>query len=75
MRGGSYWTASLQYRALRGGARLGRAIGRGLGAVDEYDRQASLVLDYMQASPSCSAPPLYVKTHAQTDLWPVDVLE
>jgi glucoamylase len=46
--GGSYWTASLQYRALRGGARLGRAIGRGLDVVDEYDHQASLVLDYMQ---------------------------
>lgn len=51
MWGGSYWTASLQYRALRGGARLGRAIGRGLDAVNEYDSQASLILDYMQASP------------------------
>ncbi|KAF8494643.1 Six-hairpin glycosidase-like protein [Russula emetica] len=47
--GGSYWTASLQYRALRGGARLGRAIGRGReNGVDEYDRQAAMVLDYMQ---------------------------
>ncbi|KAI9451748.1 Six-hairpin glycosidase-like protein [Lactarius psammicola] len=27
--GGSYWTASLQYRALLSGARLGRKIGRG----------------------------------------------
>jgi len=49
--GGSYWSASLQYRALRGGARLGRAIGRGLDVVNEYDSQASLILDYMQASP------------------------
>jgi len=49
--GGSYWTASLQYRALRGGARLGRAIGRGHDVVDEYDSQASMILDYMQASP------------------------
>ncbi|KAI0301059.1 Six-hairpin glycosidase-like protein [Multifurca ochricompacta] len=45
---GSYWTASLQYRALRGGARLGRAIGRGLDVVDEYDSRASLILDYLQ---------------------------
>ena len=51
MWGGSYWTASLQYRALRGGARLARQIGRGLDSADEYDHQASLVLDYMQASP------------------------
>lgn len=47
--GGSYWTASLQYRALRGGARLGRAVGRANdNDVAEYDRQAALVLDYMQ---------------------------
>ncbi|KAI0267066.1 Six-hairpin glycosidase-like protein [Gloeopeniophorella convolvens] len=45
--GGSYWTASLQYRALRGGARLGRKIGRELNVV-EYDAHASMVLDYMQ---------------------------
>ena len=51
MWGGSYWTASLQYRALRGGARLGRAIGCGHDVVDEYDSQASMILDYMQASP------------------------
>ena len=39
----------MQYRALRGGARLGRAIGRGSeNGVDEYDRQAAMVLDYMQ---------------------------
>jgi glucoamylase len=47
--GGSYWTAALQYRALRGGARLGRAIGRANdNDVAEYDRQSALVLDYMQ---------------------------
>jgi glucoamylase len=47
--GGSYWTASLQYRALRGGARLGRAIGRSSeNGLHEYDRQAAMVLDYMQ---------------------------
>ncbi|KAI9451528.1 Six-hairpin glycosidase-like protein [Russula earlei] len=46
--GGSYWTASLQYRALRGGARLGRAIGRGRDVVGEYDSQASMILDYLQ---------------------------
>ncbi|KAI0250155.1 Six-hairpin glycosidase-like protein [Lactifluus subvellereus] len=45
--GGSYWTASLQYRALRGGARLGRAIGRN-NDVEEYDAHASMLLDYMQ---------------------------
>jgi glucoamylase len=49
--GGSYWTASLQYRALRGGARLGRAVGRAADSdVAEYDRQAAMVLDYMQVS-------------------------
>ncbi|KAI9453791.1 Six-hairpin glycosidase-like protein [Lactarius psammicola] len=47
--GGSYWTASLQYRALRGGARLGRAIGRDSGAnVVEYDAHATMILEYMQ---------------------------
>ncbi|KAH9957842.1 Six-hairpin glycosidase-like protein [Lactifluus volemus] len=46
--GGSYWTASLQYRALRGGARLARAIHRGLDVVEEYETRASLILDYMQ---------------------------
>lgn len=50
MWGGSYWTASLQYRALRSGARLGRTIGRGPDVVDQYDHQALLILDYMQAS-------------------------
>jgi glucoamylase len=47
--GGSYWTASLQYRALRGGARLGRAIGRDNDVV-EYEAHASMILDYMQVS-------------------------
>jgi hypothetical protein len=32
---GSYWTASLHYRALRGDVRLGRAIGRGYDVVDD----------------------------------------
>ncbi|KAI0062578.1 Six-hairpin glycosidase [Artomyces pyxidatus] len=45
--GGSYWTSSLQYRALRAGARLGRRIGRPENVV-EYDSKASMVLDYMQ---------------------------
>ena len=45
--GGSYWTASLQYRALRGGARLGRALGRH-NNVEEYDSRASMILDYLQ---------------------------
>jgi hypothetical protein len=73
--GGSYWTASLQYRALRGGARLGRAIGRGLDVADEYDHQASLILDYMQASPSWGILPSGLRTVAPTDLWAVDILE
>jgi glucoamylase len=37
----------LQYRALRGGARLGRVIGRG-NNVEEYDAQAAMILEYMQ---------------------------
>jgi len=45
--GGSYWTASLQYRALRAGARLTRHIGRADGAL-EYESHASLILDYLQ---------------------------
>jgi hypothetical protein len=47
--GGSYWTASLQYRALRAGARLGRSIGRD-DSVFEYVSRASMILDYLQAS-------------------------
>jgi hypothetical protein len=40
---------SLQYHALRGGARLGQAISHSSkNGVDEYDRQATMVLDYMQ---------------------------
>ena len=46
---GSYWTASLQYRALTAGARLGRTIGRAANAM-EYESQASRVLDYLQES-------------------------
>ncbi|KAI9431007.1 Six-hairpin glycosidase-like protein [Lactarius psammicola] len=45
--GGSYWTASLQYRALRGGARLGRAIGRDDNSI-EYDAHAAMILEYIQ---------------------------
>ncbi len=43
----------MQYRALKGGARLERAINRGLDVVGEYDSRAQLILDYMQASPTC----------------------
>ena len=46
---GSYWTASLQYRALRAGARLGRTIGRDDSAV-EYETHASMILNYFQES-------------------------
>ena len=45
--GGSHWTASLQYRALRGGARLGRAIGRENNVI-EYDAHATMLLEYIQ---------------------------
>ena len=41
----------MQYRALRNGARLGRAIDRGVDVVDGYESQASIILAYMQASP------------------------
>lgn len=37
----------MQYRALRGGARLGRALGRH-NNVEEYDSRASMILDYLQ---------------------------
>ena len=49
MWGGSYWTASLQYRALKAGARLGRTIGRARSA-PEYESHASMILDYLQES-------------------------
>jgi glucoamylase len=45
--GGSYWTASLQYRALRSGAHLGRKIGRGSSA-SSLEAHASMILDYLQ---------------------------
>lgn len=45
--GGSYWTASLQYRALRTGARLGRKIGRG-GSASAFEGRASVILEYLQ---------------------------
>jgi hypothetical protein len=46
---GSYWTSSVQYRALRAGARLCRLIGR---EADDrgYDGVASMVLEYAQES-------------------------
>ena len=37
----------MQYRALRGGARLGRAIGRENNVI-EYDAHATMLLEYMQ---------------------------
>jgi len=47
--GGSYWTASLQYRALRAGTRLGWNIGRDDSA-SEYETHASRILDHLQES-------------------------
>lgn len=46
---GSYWTSSVQYRALRAGARLCRLIGR---ETDDhtYAGVASSVLEYAQES-------------------------
>ena len=46
---GSYWTSSLQYRALVAGSRLSRTIGR-YDSTLGYDRIAPLVLDYIQES-------------------------
>lgn len=45
--GGSYWTAALQYRTLKGGAALGRRLNIMQDVVD-YEQKANLVLDYMQ---------------------------
>ncbi|KAI0244986.1 hypothetical protein BJV78DRAFT_1289773 [Lactifluus subvellereus] len=45
--GGSYWTASLQYCVLRGGAHLGHTIGHD-NDVAKYDAHMSMLLDYMQ---------------------------
>ncbi|KAI0266992.1 Six-hairpin glycosidase-like protein [Gloeopeniophorella convolvens] len=45
--GGSYWTASLQYRALYAGAQLSRKIGR-VESTADYQSRAALILDYMQ---------------------------
>jgi len=47
--GGSYWTASLQYRALKAGARLSRNIGRVSSALG-YESNASMILDYLQVT-------------------------
>ena len=49
MWGGSYWTASLQYRALKAGARLSRNIGRVSSALG-YESNASMILDYLQVT-------------------------
>ncbi|KAI9449115.1 Six-hairpin glycosidase-like protein [Lactarius psammicola] len=46
---GSYWSASLQYRALVTGARLGRNIGR-LDSVATYESQAAVIREYLQES-------------------------
>ncbi|KAI0266993.1 Six-hairpin glycosidase-like protein [Gloeopeniophorella convolvens] len=45
--GGSFWTASLQHRALHTGARIAHSIGRGENAA-EYENRASVILDYLQ---------------------------
>jgi len=45
--GGSYWTASMQYRALKAGARVAQLIGRESDDLG-YDGIAKSVLDYMQ---------------------------
>ena len=45
--GGSYWTSSIQYRALIEGAQFGRKIGRGEDAA-QFESLASLILDYIQ---------------------------
>ncbi len=54
MWGGSYWTASLQYRALKAGARLSQNIGRASSALG-YENQASMILDYLQVSKPLSS--------------------
>lgn len=46
---GNYWTSSVQYRALKHGAYIGRKIGRGEDASD-FETRASLILDYLQES-------------------------
>jgi glucoamylase len=69
--GGSYWTATLQYRALTAGARLSRSIGRADSA-PEYERQASMILDYLQESHYRSRSP-NVDTEVSPHL--ADVLE
>jgi hypothetical protein len=46
---GSYWTSSLQHRALVAGARLSRTIGRYENTL-RYDEVAPQVLDYLQES-------------------------
>jgi hypothetical protein len=65
---GSYWTSSLQYRALVAGARLSRTIGR-YGSTLGYDKVAPLVLDYLQESrPSPSVFKSYTETWLHADV-------
>ncbi|KAI0053515.1 glycoside hydrolase family 15 protein [Auriscalpium vulgare] len=45
---GSFWTSSMQHRALRAGARLARTLGRESETLG-YDQKAALVLDYLQS--------------------------
>ncbi|KAI0267072.1 Six-hairpin glycosidase-like protein [Gloeopeniophorella convolvens] len=45
--GGSYWTAYLQHRALKAGARLASSIGRGDGAY-AFESHALIILNYLQ---------------------------
>ena len=47
--GGSYWTSSPQYRALKAGAPLSRNIGRDSNALG-YESHASMILGYLQVS-------------------------
>ena len=70
MWGGSYWTASLQYRALKAGARLSRNIGRDGSAVG-YENQALMILDYLQVG-HCHKSPILTLVHYLTF---ADVLE
>ena len=61
---GSYWTSSLQYRALVAGARLSRSIGRYENTL-RYDEVAPQVLDYLQESRPF---PLVLEAKAETSL-------
>ena len=62
---GSYWTASLQYRALITGAHLGRKIGRAESA-SSFESQAKVILAYLQVNVliPLSRSDVELKTHA-----------